>query len=135
MSDDAVFSVGSAAGDHVIVRPRRYTYPGATEYWDANWVDASLEVAAGAFRGRLDAQLCAHDFPRWRDDLRMLHAKLEGVATLETTEPWIELSVEGDGRGHFVAKAVVRDGSSFENRLSFETRFDQTDIPEMLRAT
>jgi hypothetical protein len=33
-------------------------------------VDATIEIAAGAFRGEVDATLCTEDFARFRDEIR-----------------------------------------------------------------
>ena len=42
------------------------------------------------------------------------------------------MTIEGDGRGHFVARCEARDQPGTGNTLRFELRFDQTELPPVL---
>lgn len=87
MFDSLSFRVGSSHREHVIVRPTRRENPEATDADDGNWIYATIEIAAGAFRGTFEADLRAEDFVLFRDALRPLRERLDGGATFETT-PW-----------------------------------------------
>jgi hypothetical protein len=126
-----MFRIGRSNA-HVIVRPARRELPPLPDYWDDNWVDATITIAAGAFRGEIEAQLRAEDFVRFRDELRPLHERFVGRAKFETTEEWLSIDVVGDGKGHFRADCVAVDMPGTGNRLTFEIEFDQTDLPEIL---
>jgi hypothetical protein len=107
--------------------------PEATDYSDGNWLSASVDVAAGSFRGAYDASLRAEELARFRDQLRPLYRALAGRATFETTECCLGIQVEGDGKGHFHAKCFAVDVPGTGNRLTFTLDFDQTELPYVLR--
>jgi hypothetical protein len=133
MDDSPAFRIGASNREHVIVRPSRRAIPDATDYWDGNWVDATIAVAAGCFRGEIESALRAEDFVRFRDQLRPLHTTLTGHATFDTIEHWLRIDVEADGKGHLRAKCVAVDQPGMGNRLAFAIDFDQTELPDMLR--
>ena len=66
-----------------------------------NWIDTTIEVAAGSFRGEFEALLRAEEFARFRDQLRVLYETLKGGAKFETMEKPLAIEIEGDGKGHF----------------------------------
>jgi hypothetical protein len=116
----------------MVVRPSRRERPEATDYWDGNWVYATVKIAARAFRGEFEAQLRADEFASFRNQILPLHEKLVGRATFETTEGWLRVEIEGDGKGHFRADCVAVDQPGMGNRLSFKIDFDQTELPDIL---
>jgi hypothetical protein len=126
------FRIGRANA-HVIVSPNRRAFPEAAEYWDGNWVYATVSIAAGGFRGDFEARLRTEEFVRFRDELRPLHDNLVGRATFATMEEWLSLDVAGDGNGHFHADCIAVDMAGTGNRLTFAIDFDQTDLTEILK--
>ncbi len=92
-----------------------------------------MTIAAGAFRGGVNALLRAEDFAHFRDQLRPLYEELVGTARFETAEEWHHVEVEGDGKGHFTARCVALDDPGMGNRLTFVIRLDQTDLPAILQ--
>lgn len=108
VSDDAVFSVGPATGEHVRVRPLRYRYPEATHYWDANWVDATLAAVERATR---DKRLAPDDIV------------VEGRA-LETFGPLVRPLLERRARElvAFRARLEARDVALLSDRETLLTR-------------
>jgi hypothetical protein len=135
MSEHPVLLLGREGGDHVRMELRGRLHPGATDFWDANWLDARVGVRAGAFSGTIRASLRTTDLAQWRDELRRLHESLSGQAALETMEGWISLRLTGDGRGHVAVDGVVEDEPGTGNRLSFALpALDQTDLPALLDA-
>jgi hypothetical protein len=132
--DDALaFRIGVSNREHVIVRATRRERPEASDSSDGNWVSATLRIAAGAFRGEFEAQLRAEEFVGFRDQLRPLRESLKGHAKFETTEGWLTIDVQGDGKGHFRAACVAMDEPGIGNQLAFGLDFDQTELPEILR--
>lgn len=128
-----MFRIGRSNREHVTVTPSRREFPDVADYWDGNWVYARIVVAAGGFRGEFEAQLRTEEFVSFRDELRPLHEKLVGRAKFETTEGWLSIDIEGDGKGHFHADCVAVDLPGTGNRLTFVVDFDQTDLPEILQ--
>ena len=103
MDEPPSFRIGSSNRVHVIVSPSRRERPEATDYWDGNWVYATVTIAAGAFRGSFEAQLRADEFADFRDELRPLYENLAGRAAFRPMEPWLLIEIKGDGKGHFHA--------------------------------
>lgn len=72
------------------------------------------------------------EIARLRSGIAQLHAELKGTASFESVEEWLKMTVDGDGRRHFVAKCEARDQPGTGNTLRFELRFDQTELPLVL---
>lgn len=126
------FVFGSMASAYLSVEVTRRAYPDAEDYWDGNWVHATVRVRAGAFRGEYDALLRTDEIASFHEQLVPLHAVLNGTARFESMEAWLEVEVVADGRGHFVAKCVARDDAGIGNTLAFELSFDQTELGPVL---
>jgi hypothetical protein len=127
------FRIGQANRAHVIVCPSRRERPHATDYWDGNWVEAGIEIAAGSFSGSFPAALRADEFVQFRDQLRPLYEKLTGRAVFDPMEPWLRIEVEGDGKGRFHAACKAFDRLGTGNALTFTIDFDQTELPASLK--
>lgn len=129
---DPVIVIGSVAGEHVAIVVTRREFPEASDYWDGNWVYATVRISVGGFRGEYEALLRTTELASFREGLTRLHADLRGTAAFESLEEWLRIHVEGDGRGHLVAKCEARDQPGTGNTLRFELRFDQTEVPPVL---
>jgi hypothetical protein len=126
--------IGSDASEHVAITVTRREFPEAADYWDGNWVYATVCIRAGAFRGQYEALLRTTEFASLREGLARLHADLKGEAAFESMEEWLQMKVAGDGRGHFIAKCEARDEPGTGNRLRFDLHFDQTELPNVIAA-
>ena len=133
MFDSLSFRVGSSNRERVIVRPSRREYPEAEDCDEGNWVYATLEIAAGAFRGTFEGCSRAEEFARFRDELRPLYERLSGKATFDTMEGGLRIDVQGDGKGHSHAACEAIDQPGMGNRLTFKIDFDQTELPAIVQ--
>lgn len=124
--------IGSEDSEHVAIALTRLEFPESTDYWDGNWVYATVRIRVGAFRSEYEALLRTDEIARLRSGIAELHAELKGTASFESMEEWLRMTVDGDGRGHFVAKCDARDQPGTGNMLRFELRFDQTELPPIL---
>jgi hypothetical protein len=131
--DSLAFRIGASNREHLIVRPEAHPHAEESDYWDGNWVEATIEIAARGFRGKVDAQLRAEDFVLFRDQLRPLYENLGGAARFVTMEDWLTVEIQGDGKGRFHAACVAVDRPGMGNQLTFGIDFDQTELPEILR--
>lgn len=86
MESVAVTLGGSPTGQ-LTLRPVGREYPDAS-YPDVSWISTRVSIAAGAFRGEVDALLYADDFIQFRDGVRPLYADLAGTALFATPEEW-----------------------------------------------
>lgn len=62
MDEPLAFRIGPSSRAHVTVSPSHRERPHATDYWDGNWVYATVTVAAGVLRL---ASLCADQRLHW----------------------------------------------------------------------
>jgi hypothetical protein len=100
-------------------------------YYDANWVDAHIEIVSGGFRGYYRASLFRADFPDFRDALKKLYSFASNQGEFCTIENQLHIAIRGDRRGNFEARCIAKD-SDDGNCLEFKIQFDQTYIPRML---
>jgi hypothetical protein len=131
VSDDVQFRIGNRETEHIVVRVLGRERSEAKDYWDGNWVDARVRVAAGGFRGELGGALRTEGFVRLRNQLRLLGDDPAGNAKFETMEDWLSIAIVGDGKGHFHAACAAVDVRT-ANRLTFGLDFDQAELPEIL---
>jgi hypothetical protein len=85
--DAPAFRIGSSNRAHLIVSPSRREFPGDADYWDGNWLYATITIAAGAFRGSFEAvpvvgRHRASEVADLGEDLRPTLSQLGAVALL-----------------------------------------------------
>src|SRR2546428_8808880 len=66
------FRIGDHTGEHVAVEVVAREHPDKSDYWDGNWLTATVDVACGPFRGNYRAALRAEEFVHFRDQLERL---------------------------------------------------------------
>ena len=125
-------SIGATTGTRIILKPLVRSHADAVDYWDGNWIDSTVVVVAGDFRGEYGACLRAEEFISFRRDLERLHEELRGQGRFHSMEEWVSIDLAGDGRGHFSGICCLRDRAGDGNRLECQVEFDQSDIPAML---
>ncbi len=104
----------------------------ARDYWDGNWVRASVEVAAGGFRGTVGGDLRAEELASFHAEVASLAGSLAGEARFTTMEEWLSIFVTGDGRGQIELSCEVRDQPGTGNQLAFRLSLDQTCLRPMV---
>jgi hypothetical protein len=120
------FTIGTNAGDHVIVE-----IDGRPDEHD-DWLAATVSVHAGAFSATIDATLVTCDFPRFRTQLEALYKTLTGSAVFETIERQLDISCVGNERGGIVVVGIVQDRVGNGNELKFRLDIDQTYLPRII---
>jgi hypothetical protein len=76
--------------------------------------------------------ILASDMRRFRGALETVYRDLRGTAEFTTIEHQLGLKLEVDKVGHVHVTGHVKDDASFGNRLTFELRFDQTFLPQII---
>ena len=98
------------------------------------WIGATIDFAVGAFhgwyRGSCEAELFAGDLLMLRPQLARLYSFEGNQALFSSGLGDVSFEIKGDGRGNFEATCKAR---SDENSVQFMLRFDQTEIPRMMR--
>src|SRR5262245_60170970 len=92
---------------HLDVRGR--FAPGATDYWDANWLRVEASLAVGTWRAAVTTSLHADEFERFRQDVARLNKDLKGPAEFNSMEYWLSLRLVGDGVGHVTCEGELGD--------------------------
>lgn len=106
--------------------------PDSSDYWDGNWLWCSVEVSAGAFRGKVDGLLRNEDLARFLPRLEGLSEKSSGDAFFDTVEGWLDVRLTGDGRGHVELRGQLVDTPADGNSLEFRLSLDQTYLPPLM---
>jgi hypothetical protein len=101
--------------------------------WDRNWIKTKITIKGGAFSGQYLGEFMTVDFEVFKQELTKLYDNLEGTASFNDLEGYLELKIIGDGIGHFEVdvKACDQIGEN-ESILIFSMEFDQTFLNGML---
>jgi 6-phosphofructokinase len=91
-----------------------------------DWVKALVQVAVGAFKGKLEIYICVSDMIRFKEQLEPVYRNLEGVAEFKTIEDQLAIKIEVDKLGHVQASGFILDDFDSGNRLDFNINYDQT---------
>ena len=124
--------LGHKTGDQLAIHVLSYTYPDSNDKWDGNWLNATIEITSGAFRGATETRLRTDEFERFLQELELLSSSLKGSAEYNSMEEWLSIKITGDGMGHLSAQGRIIDKHSDGNELKYLIQFDQTGLPQLL---
>jgi hypothetical protein len=128
----AEVGIGGAARECLVIEVFERERPQSTDYYDGNWLHASVQVHVGGFDGRVSGSLRAEEFVGFRDEVTALHQSLDGDATFRTMEDWLTVRMKGDGRGQIEVKGQLYEDPGSVNRLMFRLELDQTFLASIL---
>jgi hypothetical protein len=135
VADAVEIVIGSTERERLVLRVLGRSHPGATDYWDGNWVRVHARVTVGMFAGEVSCDLRTEELMDFRAQLARLYESVEGDAAFATMEGWLTLDLHGDHSGH-----VRVDGELFDragrmgNALRFSVQIDQSYLPPILAA-
>jgi hypothetical protein len=100
--------------------------------WDKNWIKTKVTIKGGKFSGQYLGDFMTIDFEKFKQELSRLYDNLKGTANFNDSEGYLELTIIGDGIGHFEVnvKACGQPGIN-ASELSFSMGFDQTELKEL----
>jgi len=131
------FRLGGGEPEYLEVRIHARSRPAATDYWDANWLEAEVEIVAGPWRGAYRAALRADEFGDFRRQLDHLYDEIDAPpARFEAMEPWLRFEVKrSDRAGHVEVRGKAQREPFFEahNVLFFALDLDQTYLPPAIQ--
>ena len=119
--------LGVDAGDHVLIN-----IEDRLDDTD-DWLNSTVSVVAGEFRGTVSAMLMTIDFALFRRRIELLHRTLDGSALFETIEHQLHIECIGNGMGRIQIKGTIADGVIEGTQLTFEFDSDQTFLPPIIR--
>jgi hypothetical protein len=134
VTEAITIEVGGDDRDRISLSILGRSHPGATDYWDGNWVRTSVDASVGGFTAAFGADLRTDEFDRFRSALQALYEQLDGEAVFETLEGCVTLRFVGDGHGHVRVEAELLDRPGIGNRLRCELQLDQTYLPPIIES-
>jgi hypothetical protein len=111
--------LGDLESDHVAIWVESRPYRDAQDFWDANWLETPIEVAAGKFRARVPASLRADELRRFSLGLEEIDRLAAREATLESLEDWLHLKVTIAPVGAVTVSGDLVDAPGTGNQLRF----------------
>jgi hypothetical protein len=126
--------IGDIDAQHVVIRPLFRSQPDLFDGSDGNWIDCELQIAAGAFSGRLRADLRSDEFQSFSEELESLARTLEGTAAFSTLDGQLAFSLTGDGTGRVRVTGEAIDAAETGNRLQFRFDIDRQQMPPICEA-
>jgi hypothetical protein len=127
--------VGGGEHEHLTISVLGYEFPEGGDAFEGGWLRATLTAETRGFRGSLvnDPCLTVFELVRWRKDLQRLHRTLRGVAVLDPTEPYLQVSARSSGRGAIALEVVLRGQADAQGpELRFHLDLDQTYLPGII---
>ena len=123
------FILGKESSEYLQILVNNFAYPDSTDFWDGNWINTRIKIKVGGFIGDYAAQLRNVDFFDFKNGLEILYDKLDGYASFNCLEDYLQIKIKGDGLGHFEADCMANDNPGvYGNELKFSIAFDQTEI-------
>jgi hypothetical protein len=126
----SAFSIGTTKTESILVTVNNYERGVTGEYYDDNWVNVKVSIAAGAFTGTFDAAFLTHDFVRFRAELQSLHEKLKGEAIFSTLEEQLFIKLTVDEVGRIAVEGMAMDHPGVELKFVFD--LDQSYLPKII---
>jgi hypothetical protein len=123
-------TIGADRGEFLKLSLNGRSHPDCDDYWDGNWLSASIVIRAGGFRGSIEGDIRAEELAAFYGQLAQLQDSLQGVAEFDTLEDWLSIRATGDGIGHIEMRCVVLDQPGIGNKLEFTLASDQTFAKE-----
>ncbi len=109
-------------------------FPGATDYWDGNWVQATAQCVGDGSVVKVQGNfLHLGELHRWKTGIEAFQRTLEGKVELPTIEPNLKLEFEGrkGHTGHFDCRVSIA-GDYISERHEFRFSSDQSYLPGLL---
>jgi len=130
---EAVLVIGHQTSDHLGVRVLGRSHPGATDYWDANWIRCRVAIHAEPFHGEFTGDLRTDELRDLRADFARLYSDLRGTAEYTNLDGHLNFGLKGDGLGHFVMEGSAASDPGSGRILEFRLQLDQTQLPSVIK--
>lgn len=113
------------------------SHPNCDDFWDGNWLNVQIHLAAGGFRADYPACFRSEEFERLFFSLTQADLDLETLSIpkpiqFRTFENQLALEIESDRLGNFQVRGTAVDQMYSDHQLTFVISLDQTQLPAML---
>jgi hypothetical protein len=104
----------------------------ADDYWDGNWLQVTVHCGApGASVWVTGPIVHVPEIAHFLRGVEVIHASLQGEATLPCMEPELAVTLTAEGRGHItMVVAMTPDHLSQAHRFTFT--LDQSYLPPVI---
>ena len=120
------------SGEFVRLEPLKLINYKSDIDWDKNWVKTIVTVKGGSFSGKFEADIMTTDYEILKQEFRKLYDNLKGGFHFSDLERYVDITIKGDGIGHFNVEVTACDKPGNGSELAFELNFDQTQIKELV---
>lgn len=118
------------SGGRIIISLEVLTFDASSE-----WREGLINFELGGFSACFNFHFMKMDFGDFYENLILIDRKLHGVASLNTIEGNLSLSITIDQVGHLAVRGHLIHPSFFGLRTNFEFESDQTFLREMILET
>src|SRR5690606_10308881 len=105
----ATLKVLGERGSKVEIHVDGYTTAAPRDPYDANWLQCSVEVDVGRFRGAVEASIMTQDFVRLADQVKDVLSGSSRKASFRTMEEALSFDIEVDRAGRAKVTGRLRD--------------------------
>jgi hypothetical protein len=106
-------------------------YPEMDDYWDGNWLNATIEAHASDRKVRYQASLRADEFDSLRTQLVRMTRGQADTAIFESTEEWLTIRLQRDGTT-VVVSALCRSAVEQEGSIELALNLDDAILQELI---
>lgn len=98
-------------------------------------LSAKVSVSNGHWSGTCDTLFDRGELRQFAQDIEKLHADTKGQAVLaQHLTPNIDMTLTGDGKGHFYAAGSVRDDFAHSNYIAFDFGLNPSELLSIVEA-
>jgi len=115
--------IGLRDADHVLLRNWRHDRE--------EWTYADADIRCGPWHGQLKVAFYSDEVARFSEAIQRLYRDLSGTATLHPIEPYLKLTLVGNGRGGVDVLGSAQSEFGNDTHLSFCFSIDQTFLPRI----
>lgn len=108
-------------------------YPNSTDYWDANWVNATIKIEIPGYKVSFNADLRTDELRKFLNDLKSIRQSLRGKASLTNLDGYLEFEGEIDKFGKIKWNAETCYPAGYGAVLEFEFESDQTYLNTLIK--
>lgn len=126
------FIIGSEASEFLKVEVLNYIYPDGTDWYEANWLKAKIQIKVGGFAAQYIGEFQTIDLVGFKNELKRIYHDPKGITQFYSLKDWIIIKLKADGLGNFEVLCRACDSPSMGNMLDFELKkIDQTYLTEL----
>lgn len=109
------------------------SYPESTDYWDGNWLNATIECEIPGFNAKFDLHIRTDELQDFSDQVKEMARKKAGKAALYNLDGYIEIEAiyEEPGTVNWTAALCYPAGNGAS--LKFDFSADQTSLNQLIK--